>query len=472
MYTYQDLLKIGNSDQERIDFVFSVISAWKSTEVYRKNEVAQAYYESENVEICKFQKFLTKVTGEQIPDMWSANFKITSDFFYRFTTQKVQFLLANGVSWGKEDTADKLGTRKYPLDTQLQDLAQKAAVGGLSFGFYNQDHVDVFGVHELAPLYDEENGALMSGVRFWQVATDKPMRATFFELDGVTELLWKDGKGEILKPKRPYKLSGFRSDVGGTEIYDGSNYPSFPIVPMWANKLHKSDFKKSIKSKIDVYDLIYSGFANTIDEASYIYWTLNNAGGMDDIDLNHFIQRLKTLHAVATDDDVSAVPNSIQPPFDARETLLAHLERDLYKDAMALDVQNISGGAATATEIKAAYEPLMEKADDFEYCVIEFITAILELAGIDDQPTFTRSILVNVNEDIQTVLQAANFLSADYVSEKVLNLLGDGDRTEEIIAQMNAERLSALTNAFTGKSILEEVNEAQRDSESEEEVNE
>lgn len=464
--TYQDLLDIGKSDKERIDFVQSAIAKWKTSDTYRDGQIADAYYNSENVEICKFQKFLTKVTGERIPDLWSANFKITSDYFFRFTTQKVQFLLANGVSWTNEQTAERLGNEDYPFDSQLQELATKAAIGGVAFGFYNLDRIDVFGVSEFVPLYDEENGALMSGIRFWQIAANKPLRATLYELDGFTEMRWKDGEGTILQPKRTYKITGATAKIGGTEIYGGENYPGFPIVPLWANKRHKTDLKKSIKSKIDCYDLIYSGFADTIDEASYIYWTLN-AGGMDDIDLNSFVQRLKMLHAVATDDDVTATPNSLQAPFEARDTLLNRLERDLFKDAMALDVQNISGGVATATEIRAAYEPLFAKTDDFEYCVCKFIQSILKLAGIEDKPTFTRSMLVNVSEDVQTILQAAPYLSTEYVTEKILDVFGDGDKAEEIIAQTNAERLETLTNAYKSKTTADEENGAQSGAEEE-----
>jgi hypothetical protein len=91
------------------------------------------------------------------------------------------------------------------------------------------------------------------------------------------------------------------------------------------------------------------------------------------------------------------------------------LEKDLYKDAMALDTEAIASGNTVATAIRAAYEPLNSKTDDFEYCVIEFIQNILELAGIDDNPTFKRSNIINQTEETNMVLAAAQFLDTETI---------------------------------------------------------
>lgn len=451
MITYQDLLAVGDGEQNRIDFVYKVINDWQTTEIYKRASEARAYYASDDVAILKFQKFLTKVTGEQIPDLWSANYKITSNFLERFITQKVQTLLGNGVTWNNEETANKLGNDKKPFDSQLKELGENASIDSVSFGFFDVDHVNVFEVREFAPLFDEEDGAMKAGVRFWQIDAEKPLRAVLYELDGYTEYIWRKNSGEkangeIFKPKTAYKKQVREAPIGGAEIYNYMNYPEFPIVPFWNNKHRQSDFKAAIKTKIDAYDMIYSGFANNVDEASYIYWTLQNAGGMDDIDIQEFVDRLKELHAVAVDDNVTATPSSIQAPFEARETLLTRLERDLYRDAMAVDESNVSSGAVTATEIKAAYEPLLRKVDAFEYSAIQFVKGILAVAGIDDKPTFTRSVTINTGEELQNVLSAAVLLPPEYAVEKVVTLLGDGDRADKIIAELHRNEQERLTD--------------------------
>ena len=207
-------------------------------------------------------------------------------------------------------------------------------------------------------------------------------------------------------------------------------------MPLWANP-HKQSELVGIREQIDAYDLIKSGFCNTIDEASFIYWTINNAGGMDEIDLADFVNRLKTIHAANVEDTgATAVANSLEAPHEGREALLDRLAKDMYADYMALNIDEIKGGANTATQIRAAYEPMNNKADQFEYCVTDFIKGILDVAGINDTPTYTRSYLINTQEEISTVLQAAQYLDDEYVTRKILTLLGDGDKADEIIQAM------------------------------------
>lgn len=439
MKSYQDFLKVGENEIDRMNFVRSAISEHKGTMLYRTAQIADEYDRRQNRTIVQYQKLLYTVTGKAIPDNWSANYKIASGFFNRFVTQQVQFLLGNGITWGKDKTGAKLGK---DFEQRLQEIAKAALIGGVAFGFYNFDHLEVFNVLEFVPLYDEENGALMAGIRFWQVDSNKPLRATLYEIDGLTEYIWENGDGRTLADKRAYILKTKTSVADGTYIYDGENYPTFPIVPLWGNP-HKQSELVGLREQIDAYDLIKSGFCNTIDEASFIYWTINNAGGMDDVDLAQFVERMKTVHAAVVDDTgASAQANSLEAPHEGREALLDRLKRDLYDDYMALDVDAIKGGANTATQIRAAYEPMNNKADQFEYCIVDFLNDILATAGIDDEPTFTRSYLINVQEEVTTVLQAAQYLDGEYVTRKILTILGDADKAEELLERINADELN------------------------------
>lgn len=433
MNTFQDLLDVGKNEIDRMRFVNGVIGQHKSSDLYRTAQIADEYDRKQNRTIVQYQKLLYDATGQAIPDNISANYKITSGFFNRFTTQQVQFLLGNGVTWTEKSTSELLGE---DFDKELQTLAKSALCAGVSFGFFNFDHLEVFSALEFAPLYDEENGALRAGVRFWQVDASKPLRATLYEEDGYTDYMWEDGVERILHDKQPYIVTLITTEADGTEIYDGQNYPSFPIVPLWANP-HRQSELVGLREQIDAYDLIKSGFCNTIDEASFIYWTINNAGGMDEVDLSEFVQRLKTIHAANTEDTgATAQANSLEAPHEGREALLDRLAKDMYADYMALNIDEIKGGANTATQIRAAYEPMNNKADQFEYCISDFLQGILIVAGLQDKPTFTRSYLINVQEEVSTLLQAAQYLDSEYVTRKILTLLGDADKAEEIIASM------------------------------------
>lgn len=460
MKSYQDLIAVGNNEKMRMDFIVSAISEHKASELYRTAQDAELYMKTKNPTIMAYKKLLYKITGEAVPDNFSANHKCAASFFKRFVTQENQYLLGNGTSFAQEGTKKKLENDKYKFDTQLQKAGRNALVGAVSFGFANLDHIEVFKVTEFVPLWDEEDGALKSGIRFWQVAADKPLRATLYELDGYTEYIRREGEEmQIMKPKRAYKEVVRTSEVDGTEILEGQNYPTFPIIPLWGNPEHQSELL-TIRSQIDAYDLIKSGFANDLDDASMIYWTITNAGGMDDVDLAQFLERMKVVKAAVVGDDANgqakAEAHTMEVPYASRETYLTRLEADMYKDFMALDTTQIAAGQVTATQIEAAYEPLDDKCDDFEYCVQEFIAGILAVLGIKDDVTFTRSKISNKAEEINSLLAGAEYLSQEYITKKLLTILGDIDLVDEVLEQIADESMSRMSEGEEDEDSLED----------------
>lgn len=450
--TYQDLIALGEYEYLRMEFIESAIREHETSTLYRTAMDAEDYYRHRNPTIMRYQKMVYNQLGKAVPDVYSANNKIPSNLYHYFVTQEVQYLLGNGVSFGSIDK-DRLGKN---FDKAIRDAAIKALNGSVSFGFWNVDHLEIFGVSKggtdgcepaFIPIYDEETGALRSGIRYWRIDSGKPLRATLYEENGYTEYIKrKDDDMRVFQEKRPYKLTIRTSEAGGNEIVAGTNYPTFPIVPLW-NSTRQSEIVGG-RGTLDAYDLMASSLVNNVDEGNLIYWVLKNCGGMDDLDDAKFVERLKTTHVAHADGDDGAQveSHSVEAPYQANEAALDRLRSQLFDDYMALDVKAIANGAATATQIQAAYEPLNSKTDDFEYQVTEFIQGILALAGLEDTPTYTRSLIVNRQEEVQMVLQAAEYLDEDYTSKKILEILGDADQADEIIERRQAEETSRFTN--------------------------
>lgn len=411
--TYQDLLAVGENEQNRMQFVQDAIRAHQVSDLYRTAKAAKEYAEGRNETINKYRKLLYKMSGEAIPDNFSANHKCASGFFRRFVTQEAAYLLGNGVTFENEDTKARFGE---DFDIVLYNGGKSALVQGVAFGFYNNGRVEIYDLLEFVPLYDEEDGALKAGIRYWQVSDDKPLRATLFEIDGYTDYIKRNGADMVVKTnKRSYKEIVQTSEIDGERIYDGGNYEKFPIVPLWANHERQSEIVGR-REQIDCYDLIKSGFANDLDDASAIYWTINNAGGMEDIDLAKFVQKMKTVKAAVVDDNANAEAHTLDIPYQGRESYLSRLEKDLYKDFMALDSEQIAAGNVTATQIQAAYEPLNQKTDEFEMCVFAFLNGLLAIAGVkDEKPTFKRSQISNQKETLEMVMLAAEYLDDETV---------------------------------------------------------
>ena len=434
--TFNDLVEIGENEQDRTEFVLLAIREHKASKDYAIAADAELYYKHQNPTIMRFQRWIYNQFGQKVPDIWSPNNKIASNWYNYFTTQAVSYLLGNGVTFKTEANKKKLGK---DFDKRVQDCATAAKNGGIGFGFWNYDHLEVFKLTEFVPLYDEDDGGLKAGIRFWQIDDQKPLRATLYELDGYTDYIKrKDEDVTILHDKRAYKQIIRKSEVEGETILDGENYPGFPIVPLW-NVNRQSDLVGN-QGTIDAYDLMVSGLINNVSDGEFIYWILKNCGGMSEVDDARFIEQLKLTHVAHADGDdgASVEAHNVTVEFEATAEALDRLEKQLFKDFMALKVEDIGAGA-TNDQIQAAYEPINQKTDQFEYCVTEFINGILELAGIEDEPTYTRSQMSNQSELLDMVLQCAEYLDDEYVTTKILTLLGDSDKVQMVLKRKDAE---------------------------------
>ena len=434
MKTWQDWEQ-AKEKNETIDFIRGAISEYRQSSDYKTALDADEYEAERNVTINQYVKKLYTIDGREMADFTSVNNRIASNFFHRLTTQRCAYSLGNGVSFvgarqevvnGKrvriDETKDALGA---DFDTVLYEAAHYALIHKVSFIFWNLDHADYFKMTEFLPLYDEIDGSLKAGFRFWSLDWgSRPVTVVVYEQDGYTKYRTRPGSKGLdiaeYEPKRSYKQTIAHNGVDPDEIIGESNYSYLPIVPLWGNKHHQSDLV-GMRAKIDAYDLIKSGFANDLQDCAEIYWIVSNALGMDDSELAKFRDRIKLNHIAAVDTDNSPVtPYTQEVPYNAKSVLLESLQEQIYNDYGGLNVLSIPGGDnKTATEIEAAYQPMDEEADDFEYQVIKCIRGILSIIGIDDMPMFNRNRICNQAETTNMVLSAANYLDLETVLKKL-----------------------------------------------------
>lgn len=431
-----------------MQFVRDVITDHQHSELYNQGDVSDKYAKQQNVEAVRREKFYRDLAGQLTHNDWVPCHRIRTNLFNTLVVQENSFLLGNGVTLNNPDNKEKLGK---DFDTKLLQAGYAALTQIVSYIFWNLDHIEYFKNLEFAPLLDETTSSLRSGVRWWQIAAGKPLRATLYEEDGYTEYVWnldKDGKinnsGEVLQPKRGYQITYRVQANEEVQITNQQNYPSFPIVPLWSNTQHISQFD-GIKPTIDQIDELTNALNDDLTETQ-LYWLVQGADGMDQSDLAQLLRDLREQKILNPAEGQNIQPYTVNAPTADRQAEIQRLKRQVYEDYQGLDIDEIKGGAVTATQIKAAYEPLNHKADDYEMCVLECLYNLFKLIpGLEDEePTFNRSLLVNQGESVQLIIQAAQFLTEDYVVEKILSLLGDGDKAEEIKAQKEkaeAERM-------------------------------
>lgn len=455
MITYQDFLQY----KDRAEAVRAVIADHTSSEDYRIAIDADEYDRQKNVTIYQYVKTMFTASGSQVLDFTAANSRIASNFFHRLNTQRVTYSLGNGVSFvnkrrevSPNGTAITVDTTKDALgadfDTRLQEAAGNALKHGCCFLFWNVDRLHVFPFTEFAPLYDETTGILRAGVRFWRLTGIKPLTATLYEEDGYETFRTdsKNGKLEVLQPKRAYRQTIVSSEADGEIIVGEQNYGSLPVVPLWGSKLHQS-MLVGLQRAIDSYDLIRSGFANDLSDCAQIYWIVSNAGGMTETELAKFRDRLKIQHIAVADTDNSAItPYTQEVPYNARQAYLDSIRAEIYECYGGLDVHTIAAGA-TNDHIDAAYQPMDEEADDFEYQLIQCIRQLLALQGIDDFPVFKRNRISNQMEQVQMVMMEAQYLDDETILQKLPNI--SVDEVEGILLRRGASSESRFDEEET-----------------------
>lgn len=446
MITFQDFESL-TSEKDRQKFIYDAVQNYKSSDDYRNMLVASKYFNSDNIAIMERESFT-------IPTL-NRSFRITktiasSNFFFRLVTQQNQYLLVNGLQIDDQNEKKKLG---MGFDTKLQEAGELALVHGISWIFYNADHIEIIPATQFIPLYDEFSGEPLAGINFWQLAEGKPIYARLFELDGIT---WykittdRDEPISMYKEKEPYiKI------VQNNMVIDSKNYDKlFPVVPLKANENARSELTTAIKTKIDMYDLVLSDFSDNLQKTNSIYWLFENFDG-DKEDADELRAQIEEYKMVFTKGDEQSVKGEfMQVPHEARAVILDLLESGIYRDFMGLNMKEITGSSLTNVAIDTAKFNLVNKVNRYEYRVFEACQKLLALAGIQTENIkFKREFIANKLEtmqmlymcradlDLQTALEKNPIVEADEVAD-IMQRLGDELYEDGNYETFNAEDLN------------------------------
>lgn len=468
MITYQDFEK---SNDKRA-FIIDAIARHQVDPFTQTALVADLYDRQRNKTINEYVKIIFNLFGQSMEDFTASNNKIASNYFHRLNKQRCTYSLGNGVTFAsaervkqpdgsyttKDVVKDRLGSK---FDTDLSKLCYKGLIHGVSFGFWDVDRMYVFPITQFVPLWDETTGKLRAGIRYWRLHPEKPLIVVLYEEDGYTKYQsdTADGSsGELreIQAKKKYVTTVQTTEADGVIAEEGGNYSTLPVIPFWGSDLKQSTLI-GMREKIDSFDLIRSGFANDLTDCSEIYWIVENCGGMNDADLARFRDRLK-LHHIASiqnaGDGTKAVPYTQEIPYQARKTYLDDIRAGIYEDFGGLDVHTVAAGA-TNDHIDAAYQPMDEEADDFEYQIIEFIQQLLALFGIDDTPIFSRNRISNQKEQVEMVALEANWLDEETILRKLPNI--SPDEVEQILLRKAQEGASIYTKDEGGDNGEDET---------------
>lgn len=465
--TYQDYEKANDTST----FISDAINRHKTSDAYDIALVADEYDAQRNITVNEYARLLYSMRSEvkedgtvksyaaRTEDFTASNNKLASNFFHRLVTQRVQYSFGNGVSFVQpnENTLEDVTKKALGegFDECISDAATYAVLHGVSFVFWNVDKAHVFKFTEFVPLWDEFTGELRAGIRFWRLDSSKPISATFYREDGYSQ--WRSGADGKFMPLdkngsetnaevvMAYKTTVAYVPADGESVIVGEeNYGSLPIIPMWASRLKQSALV-GMRAHIDAYDLVKSGFANDLQDCATVYWIVKNAMGMSNSELAEFRDRLKLEHIAKVDgmDGAEAVPYTQEIPYQARQALLKELRDGLYEDFGALDVHTVAAGA-TNDHIDAAYQPMDENASEIERWAAKCIRRLLDFAiEGSDEPIFTRQRISNQKEQVDMVVQEAQWLDTRTILQLLPNI--SPDQVSAILEAIDSENMARFS---------------------------
>lgn len=470
-YTYQDWEQ--TPDWKRPELIRKIIGSYKASHDFTYALTALEYFKGENPVVCSkvilrngvYTMDSTDDTGHKVTrtvkrEKAIVGARLPASFLFRFVTQQNQFLLGNGVTLESDKVKQRLGVG---FDKTMEQIGERALLGGVSWGFWNVDHLEAIDAARdwfsgFVALLDEATSAPMVGVQFWQLSDKRPMHVRLFEVDGMTMYRMEGEELKETEAKRPYAISVSR-DAAGEMVTGYSNYSALPVVPLYANVEHRSELTTAIKAKIDAYDRISSDFVDNLDKANDIYWVLNNWGGTLS-DMQKMLEMIRETGIIANQSDgmgssSTAQPHAFQVPYEARQTALQILEKELYKDYMAVNMDEITGGSLTNVAIRTATANLNLKADRYEWQVFAFVQKVLALLGINTEKIrFKRQNIANETETIQNIVAMRSDI--DHETALKLNPYIMPEEIDTIMDNVAAEQLSGLPSVEQLEKTVQE----------------
>ncbi|HJE44456.1 portal protein [Lactobacillus sp. PFC-70] len=250
-----------------------------------------------------------------------------------------------------------------------------------------------------------------------------------------------------------------QEDVGTGTVMK-HNFGRIPFIAFPKNKYQRPELYK-YKGLIDVYDDVYNGFVNDIDDVQQVILILTNYGGTD---LSEFMETLKKgvikMDSSGANDKSGVDKLTIDIPVEARTTLLESTKADIFVHGQGIDPTKFEATNASGTAIKMLYSHLELKAANtqayFTDALNELIRAIMRWAKASDpdgrkiEQTWSRTSIHNNLEEAQTLSQVAQY-SSDEAIAKANPLVDDWqqelkDRQDDIVKHDGYDNPEALNN--------------------------
>lgn len=355
--------------------------------------------------------------------------------------QKAAYVMTSPPTFDVDDTElnteiTKLLGDSYPK--VAKDLAVQASNAGIAwlhvwkdedndfFRYATIDSKQIIGI--FSKRLDKE---LIGVLRVYDDYDEQGEIQTVYEYWNDTECaMYVKKKGKTVDDLEEFNAFALmdvstEEEVGKTNTYQ-HEWGEIPFIPFRNNSDELSDLAL-YKDLIDVYDKIYAGFVNDLDDVQQIIFVLTNYGGQDK---KEFLDDLQKYKMVKLDDYGDGTKSGVETlavdiPTEARDKLLEITRESIFVNGQGVDPQKNIGQNNSGAALNHMYSLLELKASAME---TEFHQGLAKLArfvlkyhntdsDVEITQTWTRNVINNELEKAQVVSMLSSITSKETIAK-------------------------------------------------------
>ncbi len=441
---------------------------------------AERYYRNET------DILINKISDERKEDadnpLRNADNRIPRNFHGLIVNQKAAYMFTApplfdiGNEQGNEVVTEVLGDEYRKNCMELCVNASNASVGWIHY-WEDEDETFQWAVvdsKQIIPIESHDLKKKLLGVLrvYDEIDEETGDTYTIYEYwDKESCWTFRRKCGDTLENGLFYYNTFMVPDTGDFVAEYRHEFGEVPFIPFPNNNTNTNDLK-NIKPLIDVYDKVYSGFINDLDDIQELIFVLSGYGGTD---LDTFLSDLKKYKTIKVDGDDGSNPGvstlNIEIPIEARNSVLEATRKAIFEQGQGFDPQPENFGNQSGEALKFMYSLLEMKAGltetEFQLGFARLVRAICRHEGIDCKKiiqTWSRTCVKNDAEQAQICKDSVGIVSKKTIL-KNHPLVEDADaelKQLEKEAQEAQEKADAYVGAFNSKGE-EKINEANSD---------
>jgi len=334
-----------------------------------------------------------------------------------------------------KDILNVLGDRYQSI---VQRLIIEASLGGVAWLHVWKDGESKFRyglvpADQVVPIYSDSVEKKLLAVRRTYQKLDAETGKMF-----IHDEYWTDTEAYLYKRESKDNYDDMVEDVSVPNIDANTNdvvsvsnirthdMGDVPFIQFSNNHYETGDLDQ-YKGQIDAYDIVMNGFVNDVVDVQQVILVLKGYGGSG---LDEFMAELREHKSIKLDDDEDANTGvdtlNIDIPVEARNSLLAKLNDDIYTFGQGLDPNKVQmGTAVSGVALKMMHSELEMKAakteSEFTPSINRLIRFILRYLGKDvDMPIkqkWVRALIQNDAERADIVSKLASVTSNESIAK-------------------------------------------------------